>query len=167
MSAGQSGPMILAIGTRDDFLHIYHNDQELIADNDIGAGPGELSGPIEFFDSDGYRLAGIYDRRWHLLRLTPTTEPPNPAAVARRVRNVVDHLRSYLSRHPEEAALYGMTVDEVLECFPRLCDSAELEDSLLALAAHHSGRAVGAAHLVDDDQPGWHNAMHRMGWKHD
>lgn len=167
MSAERTGPRILAIGNRDDFLHVYRNDQELISDDDIGAGMGEISGPIEFFNSHGYRLAGIYDRRWHLLRLVPTADPPQPGKVQQRVCNVVEHLRSYIRRHPDEAALYGLTVQEALDLVPRISASADLETSLSAFSgdADH-GHLVMAARGDGDSQGDWHNFRHRCGWKH-
>lgn len=169
MSAGQAGPMILAIGTRDNFLHVYKNDRELLADNDIGAGPDELSGPLEFFDSDGYRLTGVYDRQWRLLRLTRTTEPRNPDAVQRRVQNVIDHMRSYIERHSEEATLYGMTVDQALELFPPLSGTTDLETSLKDFWGDDGhGPVLVAARGEGDERPNnrKHNWAHRLGWKH-
>ncbi|MGH3903398.1 MAG: hypothetical protein ACRDTE_04275 [Pseudonocardiaceae bacterium] len=169
MSAGQARPMILAIGSRDDFLHAYQDVQELLADHDIGAGPDEISGPLEFFDGDGYRLTGTYDRQWQLQDLTRTTESPNRDAVQQRVQNVIDHMRSAIERHPEEAALYGMTVDEVLELFPRLSGPTDLEAAVRAFtgdAAH--GHVMVAAGAEPDERPGnrKHNWAHRLGWKH-
>lgn len=169
MNEGQPGPMILAIGSGDDFLHAYQDVQELLADHDIGAGPDELSGPLEFFDSDGYRLTGAYDQQWQLLGLTRTMESPNPDAVQQRVQNVIDHMRSAIEHHPEEAALYGMTVDEVRELFPRLSGPTDLETAVRAFTddANHGHVMVAAgAHL--DERPGnrKHNWAHRLGWKH-
>lgn len=160
---------ILAIGSRDDFLHVYTDDRELLADHDIGAGPGEVSGPLEFFDSDGHRLTGVYNQQWHLLGLARTTEPRNPDAVQQRVQNFIDHMRSAIKRHPEEATLYGTTVDEVLELFPRLSAPTDLETSLRAFmgdAGH--GHVMVAARGEGDERPNnrKHNFMHRLGWKH-
>lgn len=169
MSTGQTRPMILAIGSRDDFLHVYKDDRELLADNDIGAGPDELSGPLEFFDSDGHRLTGVYDQQWRLLGLTRTTEPRNPDAVQQRVQNVIDHMRSSIERHPEEATLYGTTVDEVLELFPRLSAPTDLETSLRAFMGDAGqGHVMVAAGADPDERRGnrKHNWAHRLGWKH-
>lgn len=160
--------MILAIGSRDDFLHVYRDDQELLSDDDIGAGVGELSGPLEFFNSHGYRLTGVYDRRWHLLRLVPTAEPKQPGAVQQRVRNVIDHLRSYIGRHPEEAALYGMTVDEALALIPHVSESMDLETSLRVFSGTTDHSQLMVAGRGDGDSQGdWHNFRHRWGWQHD
>ena len=171
MSTDQAGPKILAIGSDDDFLHVYENVQELLSDDTIGTGPEELSGPIEFFDSDGYRLAGEYDRQWHLLNLKRTTEQANPAAVAQRVRNVIDHMRWCLERHPEEAQLYG-SVNEVLELFPSLSASTDLATCIQAFTggAGHGDLMVAAlgAGADADERPRnrKHNMAHRFGWKH-
>ena len=167
MNAGQSAPMILAIGSRDDFLHVYRDDRELLSDDDIGAGAGEISGPLEFFNTQGYRLTGVYDRRWHLVRLVPTTDPPDLTTVARRVRNVIDRMRLYLTRHPEEAALYGMTSDEALTLFPCLDTSLRLEEFLRAFVGDGERVHPRAAGLGDDDSGSqWHNFWHRSGWNH-
>jgi len=159
--------MILAIGSRDDFLHVYQDDQELLADDDIGAGVGELSGPLEFFNTDGYRLTGVYDRRWHLLRLAPTADPPDLPTVLRRVRDVIDQMRLYIARHPEETALYGMTPGEALTLFPGLDTSLSLEESLLAFVGDGASVHPRTAGLGDDDSGSqWHNFWHRRGWNH-
>jgi len=159
--------MILAIGNRDDFLHVYKDDRELLSDDDIGAGVGETSGPLEFFNSDGYRLTGVYDQRWHLLRLVPTADPPELPALRRRVRDVIDSMRSYIMRHPEEAALYGMTPDEALALFPSLSKSRNFKTTLLAFVVDRE-RAHSRTAGLGDDHPGdqWHNFWHRRGWRH-
>lgn len=169
MSTSQSGPMILAIGSLDDFLHVYKDDRELLADSGIGAGPSGSAGALEFFDSRGYRLAGIYDQRWNLVRLTPTAESPNPAAVQERVQNVIDHMRNAVQDNPGEASLHGMTVDEVLELFPRLDGSTDLDAALrIFLAEAEHGHVLVAAHGGGDERPNnrRHNFLHRLGWKH-
>ena len=164
MSTGQTGPMILAIGSRDDFLHVYQDDRELLSDHDIGAGVGEISGPLEFFNSDGYRLAGVYDQRWNLLRLVPTADPPKLPAVQKRVRLTIDHVRSFIEDHAEECALYGMTVQEALVELPRLSASADLREYLQTFFAHPASGGTGASGDVDHDRPGWHNAVVHKAW---
>jgi len=169
MSAEQAGPKILAIGSRDDFLHVYADVQELLSDDTIGAGPEELSGPIEFFDGDGYRLTGVYDRQWHLLRLVRTSEPASSDAVAQRVQNVIDNMRSYIERHPEEAVLYGVTVDEVLELFPPLGAPTDLGTCIRSFTGDLGHGDVMVALGGDGDERPHnrkHNMAHRLGWKH-
>lgn len=174
MSANRTQPMILAIGSRDDFLHVYHNDKELLSDNTIGAGPGELSGPIEFFDSDGRRLTGVYDRQWHLLQLTPTTSRPNLPALLRRVGNVINHLRSFIEDRPEASAEFGAEVQEALQQLPRLHTSTDLRRYLDAFVAHSTSGDTSISALSDDGpdiiehaKAGFHNLAHKAGWNHD
>ncbi|MGH3925216.1 MAG: hypothetical protein ACRDTT_20540 [Pseudonocardiaceae bacterium] len=173
MSADQAQPLILAIGSKDDFLHVYRNDKELLADNTIGAGPGELSGPIEFFDTDGHRLTGVYDRQWRLLQLTPTTSRPNLPALLRRVGKAINHLRSFIEDHPEESAEFGTEVANALQQLPRLRTSADLRRYLQTFVAHPAGAETGVSALSDSGpdiikhaQAGFHNLAHRAGWNH-
>lgn len=166
MSACQTPPMILVIGSQNTFLHVYKDDRELLSDDNIGAGEGERRFPLEFFDSDGLRLAGEYDSQWRLLRLVPTADPPHLDAVKRRAQKVVDHMRSYAKNHADKAALFGMTVDELLELLPRLDEHSDFKTSLLAFMG--GGDGVGseaAAHNVHHD---WtrspsHNWSHIAG----
>jgi len=123
--------MVLAIGSRNNFLHVYQDDQTLIADHEIGAGTGESRFPLEFFDSDGRQLAGEYDAQWRLLRLVPTAEPHNLNAVQHRVQKVIDHMRSYAVSHPDKVALLSMTADELLKSLPDLNRQANFKASLL------------------------------------
>ena len=166
MSTAQSERMILAVGVRDDFLHVYHNEQDLLADHTIGTGAGEKTGALEFFDSDGYRLAGEYDHQWHLLRLTRTAEAPNLTLVRQRVQNAFDHIRSYIMSHPETVESYKMTVDEALALCPDLGGPSDFETCLKALAhvGHHHKQdgELGIAHPQNDP---WHNLWHGSGWQ--
>lgn len=171
MSAEQTRPMILAIGSRDDFLHVYQDEQVLLEDLAIGAGEGESSGPIEFFDSEGHRLTGKYDRQWRLLSLTPTTEQPNLALVRQRVQNCLDHVRSYIKGHPEKVDSRYMTVDEVLELVPDLGEPSEFEMSLKALLSDTGHAEEGAGGIGGITVRNWrpdpvHMYWHACGWQH-
>lgn len=167
MTTSQTKAMIIAIGTRDDFLHVYADDQDLLSDHDIGAGEGELTGPIEFFDSDGHRLTGVYDQRWHLLRLVPTTEPPDRENLERRVRNFVDHMRAQIDQHPEEAALYGMTRENALGLFREVTTAADFDAFLADFSGGVEHRQAVVVGGQDGDSRGKaHNFAHRWGWKH-
>jgi hypothetical protein len=94
-----------------------------------------------------------------------TNEPPT----GKVPEMSIDHIRSYVERHPEEAGLYGMTVDEVLELFPRRSVPTDLETSLRAFMGDASHRHVMVAAYGDgDERPNnrMHNLAHRLGWKH-
>lgn len=168
MSAGQAGPMILAIGSQNTFLHVYDDESELLADDDIGAGVGESRFPLEFFDGEGQRLAGVYDGQWRLLRLMPTADEADPDALQRRVQQVTEHLRASIEAHPEDVALFGMTVQKALEFFPPPDESEDLKTSLLAFssAGAHSSHAAPAGLVENDSGSMRHNAAHIFGNPH-
>lgn len=172
MSTGRAQPLILAIGSRDEFLHVFQNDQELLAVNTIGTDPGEYSSPIEFFDSDGHRLAGVYDRQWQLRRLSPTTGKSDLPVLLRRVRNAVDNLQSLVENNPEDSALFGTAVKEGLLQFSRVRTSADLRDYLQAYfprpgaeQAETGDQAFGIASPADVNGNPFHNARKRV-WGH-
>lgn len=150
--------MILAIGSRDDFLHVYQDDQELLADHGIGAGVGENSGPLEFFDSDGHRLAGVYDQAWKVQRLTPTTEAPNPDLVRQRVQNSLDRVQRYIENNPQKAVLLNTTVAASLERV-RYLKSADFETCLKELVhpdgEHKRTTKIGTRHRTNDPIHNW------------
>ncbi len=157
--------MILAIGAQDDFLHVYHDAQELLGDHKIGAGEEERCGPLEFFDSAGYRLAGTYSPTWQLQGLTRTADSADPTQLRQRVQSCIDHLRSYIKNHPEKVESYEMTVDEALARCPDLNGSSDFENCLRALAhsgSHHKEGELGTEHRTDDY---WHNLVHGSGWQ--
>jgi hypothetical protein len=154
------GPWVLAVGAQNDFAHIYPNQAALLADHDNGAGIGEHPLALEFFDGDGRRLAGVYDGRWHLLRLVPTADPPDLALVHRRVQGVLEYMRSFITAHPDVIRLYGLTQEEALAAF---ASSRMVRDDaqgpFAAGGAEDDVFAVGT--LGDDDDRGiWHNLTH-------
>lgn len=157
MSTEQSELMILAIGVGDDFLHVYHNEQDLLADRTIGAGAEEKTGALEFFDSEGYRLAAKYDHDWKLVHFTRTTEPANLDLVRQRVGHCLDHLGSYIESHSEEIASYDMKVGDALALLPTLGEPSEFDTCLKALAVHaeHDGAGMGIQHTTDDPVHNW------------
>lgn len=130
MSTGQAQPLILVIGSRNDFLHAYHNEKELLADDSIGTEPGVFSGALEFFDSNGHRLAGVYDQQWQLLELTPSVGKANLPALLKRVQDTINHLvQSFLKDNPEESAEFG-AAKEALAQVTSSGTSAELRKFL-------------------------------------
>ena len=119
MSAGHSGPMILVIGVRDDFSHVYGNERDLLADGEFCAEAAERFGALEFFDSEGYRLAGTYDKNWRLLGLTRCSECDDKR-ILQRVQNSLKQLRCYIESHSEEFTELSMTIEDALLCLPDL-----------------------------------------------
>jgi hypothetical protein len=156
MSAEQSEPMILAIAVYDDFLHVYDNEGDLLADDTLCARAGEKFGALEFFDSEGYRLAGKYDGQWRLLRLTRTADSSNSPLVLQRVQSAVDHLRWYIKSHPDEFESDDMTVDDALKLCPDLGGSSDLVTSLRTLA-----KQFGPVRPRGDY---WGSFCHATGW---
>jgi hypothetical protein len=152
--------MILAIGAQDNFLHVYHDVQELLQDHQIGADQAK-SGPLEFFDSAGYRLAGRYSSEWRLHDLTPTEETPDQDLVRRRVQNCINYLRSYIKSHPEELTSYQMTEDEALARCPDLGGPSHLQ-AFLETLTHRRRDEISVAHRTNDF---WHNLWHGSGWQ--
>lgn len=172
MSAPEAEPMILAIGRRDDFLHVYPDQQALLRDDTIGAGPGERSGPLEFFDSHGHRLTGEFDQKWCLLRLVTTAEPPNPDLVRQRISNAVEHLRSYLANNPELVESSGLTVQDAVAQIPAVDSGTGCEISLAELFSAHldfEHESINISPAQDElAHPGSpvHNWRHAAGFHH-
>jgi hypothetical protein len=155
-----SGPWVLAVGAQNDFAHIYPNQAALLADHDNGAGVGERPIALEFFDGDGRRLAGVYDRAWQLLRLVPTADPPNRELVHQRVQRVLEYMRSFIQARPDVISLYGLTQDEALAAFASSRTVRDDPQSVFGAGGSEDDVfAVGA--LGDDDDRGiWHNLTH-------
>ncbi|HEY0486064.1 MAG TPA: hypothetical protein VGD72_07435 [Mycobacteriales bacterium] len=157
-----AGPLILAIGSQDTFLHVYRDQQDLMSDQDIGAGVGEHPFPLEFFDTDGHRLTGVYDGRWHLLRLAPTADPPDPSKVRRRVLGVLAYLRTFVDTRPDVLALYGLTREDAhamlgpVESAPDLVTAVRWFAALDAEGGHFAPETLGDAH----DGGTLHNLTH-------
>jgi hypothetical protein len=165
MSTTQAGSEILAIANDNTFAHAYASVADLLQDDDIGAGPGERSGPLEFFDSTGHRLAPVFDTGWRLRDLTPTADRADAPAVQQRLAECVAHLGTFLARHPEEAAAHGLGVDEAIALLPRVDAAPDLAASLAAFSAVRDDGVLPPA--VAADSQGWfHNLRHRTGWTH-
>jgi len=159
MSTEQSEPMILTIGVGDDFLHVYHNERDLLADDKICANAVKNFGALEFFDSEGFRLAGEYDEQWRLLRLTRTADSPNPNPIQQRVLKSLDQLRWYVKSHPEEFESDQMTVDQALALCPDLGRPTDLAASMRTLADH-----FGQDGKVRTNGDYWNSFCRNTGW---
>lgn len=143
MSAEQSEPMILVIGIHDDFSHVYDNEKDLLADGEFCAEAGGRFGALEFFDSEGYRLAGTYDGQWHLLGMTRTAECDDKM-VLQRIQDSLKQLRRYIESHSEE---FDTNVDEALGRVPDLNGSSDLAMSMRTLTEYFGQSDPG----IDDD----------------
>jgi hypothetical protein len=124
---GSARPLILAFDAENTFVHVSESDRELLDHPEIGAGGASVSS-LEFFDTDGRRLAGVY-KAWELVGLVPTADPPDTAAVRRRVDAVFAHLRSAVLGHPEVLTRFSLTAPTVLAQF-RTADSPDLRTAL-------------------------------------
>ena len=138
MSGGQPEPMILVIGIHNDFLHVYPSVAELLADCRLCAAAAEKYGALEFFDSEGFRLAGRYDGTWRLRSLTRTAEDADAAQVLQRMHKSLDNLRRYIKDHSDEFKPSTMTVDEALNLCQTLNGSPDLVSAMRDLAGHFS-----------------------------
>lgn len=154
--------MILVIGSRDDFVHVYRNINELIADRAIGPGPAQFSGPVEFFDGDGRRFAGEHDQQGNLLALNPTADSIDLPTILPRVRNTFGRVRSYVDAHPAE---FEAPVKATLAQLPSLSTWEEVRSFLRNFVpAPDNLLRAGPGNI--DPQSGWHNALHRAGVGH-
>jgi hypothetical protein len=153
-------PSIVAIGSGGRFAHVYPDEQALVADRDIGGGVGESPVPLEFFDTDGHRLAGVYGGTWQLVRLEPTGDEPDWPAVEARLGKVIDNLRGFIQTHQDVMALYGMTVAEALELVDSAVGAAGVRSpGLQVFAAHGSPFSAG---MFGED----HNGSFIHDWLH-
>jgi hypothetical protein len=143
---------IVAIGNQDKFAHIYPDEQTLLADGDIGRGVGESPFALEFFNTEGQRLAGVYDENWQLVRLMPTGDGPGQEVLEERLGKVIDNLRAFIDGHPEVMALYGFTVEEAIELVDSSVGSRGVRaPNLQVLAAHGAPFTAG---LFGEDHDG-------------
>lgn len=167
MSAEQSGPMILVIGVRDDFSHVYDNEQELLADGEFCADATVRFSALEFFDSDGYRLAGRYDRQWGLLGLERTGEC-DEKKVQQRIQSSLKQLRCYIESHSEEFVELSMTMDDALGCIPDIDGSSDLVMCMSTLKGrfgHRDQRAKDTQGGEFDEIQGFVGGVcHVTGW---
>lgn len=134
MNAERSGQMILAIAVSDDFLRVYGNDRDFLADSRFLVAAGKRFGALEFFDSKGYRLVGKYDHRWRLLCLTRTAEC-NEKLVIQRIQTSLKNLRCYIESHPGKFENNG-TIDDALALVPDLDESSDLATAMQRLSDH-------------------------------
>jgi len=152
---------MLAVGARDDFVHVYPDATALLADHDIGAGVGERPIGLEFFDSLGYRYAGRYDTQWRLLGLVPSSDPPNPQRVLERVEAIRTYLRLFFDNRPDVLALYGLTRDDTRAVFAAPKSPRSLKEAVLPFTAGGGDELFPAGVFGDDDDQGiWHNLTH-------
>jgi hypothetical protein len=166
LATGSPPQTIVALATDDTFAHVYLRISDLLADDDIGSGPGERSGAMEFFDGNGRALAPVFSPQWQIRRLRATGARPAPDELQRRLRRVVEHSRTYLRRHPDEAQRYGLDPAEAEALLPDL-DGLDLRSTILTFAATRDQGDVTGAALADEDSGGfWHNLRHRAGWNH-
>ncbi|MGH4024485.1 MAG: hypothetical protein ACRDRV_07850 [Pseudonocardiaceae bacterium] len=166
MSAGQSGPMILIIGVRDDFSHVYGNEQELLADGGFCAEAGGRFGALEFFDSEGYRLAGTYDENWRLLGLTRTAECDDER-VLQRVQDSLKQLRCYIESHSQEFTSLSMTMEDALLSLPDLDGMSDLAMCMTTLknCFGHSGQRSADGEIGQLETQGFVDGVcHVTGW---
>jgi hypothetical protein len=155
----------VAIATDDTWAHVYPSLAGLLADDDIGTGPEERRGPLDFFDDRGHCLAPVFDTSWQLMDLVPGS-PARPGQVRERLRHVLEHARTYLQHHPDMLFPYGMDMDEAMRLIPQLEDGS-LRDAVRLFAADPERGDIGAGALADEDSGGWwHNLRHRAGWDH-
>lgn len=165
MSGDQTRSMIVAIGSNDDFIHAYEDEQALLQDHTIGAGKGELSGPLEFFDTAGHRLTGVYDRKWRLLCLKPTADRPDPDLLRQRVQNAFEHLRLQIKNLPDTTAVLSLKAGQALSLIPDLSGPEDLEETLRYMFAAHwrpNESELTPAHMTSNPV---HNFSHFAGWR--
>ncbi len=149
---------IVAIGSQDNFAHVYPSEQAMLAEDDIGGGVGESRFPLEFFDGEGRRLVGVYDRHWRLTRLLPTTQRGDDTQLLRRLRRVVENKKEMFRRRPDVVALYGLTPDEAIELLEESSGRLDTISSALEAFAAAPGPRAGTRGR-ENDPGGW---LHRL-----
>jgi hypothetical protein len=118
MESGQLQPPLIVVahsssGTR---VHIYPDVPALLA-----AGPFTLGGvksQLEFFDSQGYRLAPVFDKQWQLGDLQVTADSPDPTQVLKQLRAAVSDVKHFA--HRLTAQLPAMDTDDLAEAVTRV-----------------------------------------------
>ncbi len=153
-----SSRRIVAIGSQDNFAHVYPSERAMLAENDIGGGVGESRFPLEFFDGEGRRLVGVYDGHWRLTRLLPTEQEGDTEALLRRLRRVVENKKETFRRRPDIVALYGLTPEEAIELLAESSGPLDTIVSALDAFAATPGPRAGTRGR-ENDPGGW---LHRL-----
>lgn len=153
--------MILAIGSQNDFLHVYQNENDLVAAKVIGPGERQFTGPVEFFDSEGNQFTGVNDGQGNLMALNPTADPLDLPALLQRLRNPFDRVRSYIEDNSED---FDLQVRDAAARLLQASTSAELNGFLRFFVADSPNENV----IGFEQNPGnqGHNAFHSVGIGH-
>ncbi|MEE6258930.1 hypothetical protein [Plantactinospora sonchi] len=149
----------IVIASDNSFAHAYDSVTDLLGEKDLGG-----KGGLEFFDRAGRRLTPVFNDAWELESLVPTLDDADPELVQARLQAVVQHVRDYISRHPDLVAGSGLSLKAAIAALPKIGEGTLVED-----AAQFPGPTApssdGPNRLMHSD--GWfHNAMHAAGWAH-
>lgn len=142
---------ILLIAADNAFAHLYPNLGALLAEATEG---DEFGGAIEFFHTDGRRLAPYFGHEWRLADLHPSAEPADPEELRRRLDAVFEHLERYLKDHPEFADRFRTTIEKLLAEVP--APGGTLQAAVDAVPWHMHGNTGNPMH----------NLLHSAGWAH-
>ncbi|WP_329108797.1 hypothetical protein OG792_09175 [Micromonospora sp. NBC_01699] len=142
---------ILLIAADNTFAHLYGDIAAVLAEPEQG---DRFGGAVEFFHTDGQRLAPFFGTDWRMADLQPSAEPADPDELCRRLEAVFDHLERYLKDHPELTDRFRTTAEKLLADVPR--SGGTLQEAIHALPWHMHGNSGNFLH----------NAMHAAGWAH-
>ncbi|GAB3837909.1 hypothetical protein ACFFMR_20045 [Micromonospora andamanensis] len=153
---------IVAIAFDDTFAHVYPDLRQLIEDG--FGGPDTRRGALEFFSAEGDRLLPVFGRAWQLVDLRVSDDEPDADRLRQRLAAVVDHVTTFLRKHPEVVEAAGLTLDEAISQLPR-----PAEQNLAEVLARfpHLATAEDDGAIRPLDRGGWfHNSLHAAGWTH-
>ncbi|MEV4628100.1 hypothetical protein AB0J90_17635 [Micromonospora sp. NPDC049523] len=143
---------ILLLAADNTFAHLYGDLGAVLAEPELG---DRFGGAVEFFHTDGQRLAPYFGPDWRMADLQPSAEPADPDELQRRLQAVFEHLERYLKDHPELTDRYRTTVEQLVDEMPAP-SGGTLQDAIDALPWHMHGNTGNFLH----------NAMHAAGWAH-
>ncbi|MGW4461927.1 hypothetical protein [Micromonospora sp. NPDC004704] len=141
---------ILLLAADNTFAHLYADLAAVLAEPEQG---DRFGGAVEFFHTDGRRLAPYFGVDWRLADLQPSAEPADPDELQRRLQAVFEHVERYLKDHPEFTDRFRISVEQLVDEMPAPTGGT-LQDAIEALPWHMHGNKGNFLH----------NAMHAAGW---
>jgi hypothetical protein len=107
-------PQVIIVGQHglQTRVHVYQDVPSVFAGQAIGGG-----GTVEFFDTEGFRLAPVVDDQWRLTDLRVVDKDPDPGLVLARLRRAVADIEDFV--HEVSQALPKLDTDDLAEAAAR------------------------------------------------
>jgi len=134
--------------------HLYPDVTTMLA-HGTGMSSGTPTTTLEFFDSQGSRLAPVLDHKGQLVGLRDSGDGPDPEAVIDRLQAVVRDLEQTIREEPSKIESLKVTPEEALARLPRL-DSVDIETAFDRCRSIFGHLPTGG-HTIEHSTDPWHN----------